>query len=78
MHISALLTPKMDAQNDISAWISGIPMITKYWFFAYFLVPLTTRLGLISPISLVLFSDAVLYKFEVTGHWGSRTIINCS
>lgn len=40
-------------------------MITKYWFFSYFLVPLTTRLGLISPINLLLFSDAVLYKFEV-------------
>lgn len=55
----------MDAQNDLSAWISSIPMITKYWFFSYFLVPLTTRLGLISPINLLLFSDAVFYKFEV-------------
>lgn len=56
---------KMDAQNDISTWISSIPLITKWWFFSYFLVPLTTRLGLISPMNLLLFSEAVIYKFEV-------------
>jgi hypothetical protein len=54
----------MDAQNDISNWISSIPKVTKFWFFAYFLVPLTTRLGLISPISLILTGDA-LFKFQV-------------
>lgn len=55
----------MDAQNDISAWVSSIPKITKYWFFSFFLVPLTTRLGLISPFSLLLFSDAVFYNFQI-------------
>ena len=55
----------MDAQNDLSAWISSIPKVTKYWFFSFFLLPLTTRLGLISPFSLLLYSEAVIYKFQV-------------
>lgn len=55
----------MDAQNDLSAWISSIPKVTKWWFFSFFLLPLTTRLGLISPMNLLLFSELVFTRFEV-------------
>jgi len=57
----------MDAQNDISNWIASIPKITRWWFFAFFLIPLATRLGLISPVYLVLFSDQVFSGFQVSG-----------
>ncbi len=56
---------KMDAQNDLSTWIAGIPKVTKWWFFSFFIVPVTTRLGLISPMTLLLFSESVFYRFEV-------------
>ena len=55
----------MDAQNDLTTWIAGIPMVTKWWFFSFFAVPVSTRLGLISPLSLILLSDSVFYGFEV-------------
>ena len=57
---------KMDAQNDLTAWIASIPKVTKWWFFAFFAVPLTTRLGLIAPTSLVLYTELVLKRFEVS------------
>ena len=56
----------MDAQNDLSNWIAGIPKITKWWFFSFFVVPVTTRLGLISPIYLLLLPESVIYRFEAS------------
>ena len=56
----------MDPQNDISNWISGIPKITRYWFFAFFAIPLSTRLGLINPMYLVLMPEPLFYKFQVS------------
>ena len=55
----------MDPQNDISNWISGIPKITRYWFFAFFAIPLSTRLGLINPMYLILQAEPLFYKFQV-------------
>ena len=55
----------MDAQNDITAWISSIPKVTKYWFFSFFALPLTTRLGIISPFHLILSSELVFSHFQV-------------
>ena len=60
----------MDAQNDISNWIASIPKITRWWFFAFFLIPLATRLGLVSPIHLVLFSEQVFSGFQVSEKQG--------
>ena len=55
----------MDAQNDLTTWVSSIPKITRWWFFSFFIVPLTTRLGLLDPMSLVLVSEFVFSKFQV-------------
>ena len=56
----------MNAGNDLSAWVASIPLVTKWWFFSFFVVPLTTRLGLINPMNLLLFSDMVFSRFEVS------------
>ena len=56
----------MDAQNDLTNWISSIPKITRWWFFAFFIVPLTTRLGLLDPMSLVLISEPIFSGFQVS------------
>ncbi len=55
----------MDAQTDISNWVASIPKITRWWFFSFFLLPLTTRLGLLDPMTLVMFPDLALGKFQV-------------
>ena len=49
----------MDVQSDISAWVSRIPKVTRWWFFSAFFLPLTTKLGIISPMYLVLLPEAV-------------------
>ncbi|KAL5467442.1 hypothetical protein EMCRGX_G031666 [Ephydatia muelleri] len=49
----------MDAQSDISAWISRIPKVTRWWFFSSFFLPLTTKLGILSPVYLVLLPEAI-------------------
>ena len=51
--------------GDIGSWVSSIPLITRYWFFSFLVVPLTTRLGLIDPLNLVLIPDKVLGGFQV-------------
>lgn len=51
--------------GDIGNWVSGIPVVTRYWFFSFFILPLTTRLGLIDPINLVLFSNKVIGGFQI-------------
>lgn len=56
----------MDAQNDLSNWISSIPKVTRWWFFSFFAVPLVTRLGLINPMNLLLVPELVLSKFQVS------------
>lgn len=56
----------MDAQTDISNWIASIPKITRWWFFSFFIIPLTTRLGLLDPMSLVMFPDMALGRFQVS------------
>lgn len=55
----------MDPQNDISNWISSIPKITRYWFFAFFAIPLSTRLGLINPMYLVLLPEPLFFQFQI-------------
>ena len=61
--ISIVVQYKMD--GDIGNWVSGIPVVTRYWFFSFFILPLTTRLGLIDPINLVLLSNKVIGGFQV-------------
>lgn len=60
------ISKPMDAQNDISNWISSIPKITRFWFFSFFAVPLTTRLGLIDPMTLIMLPELVFSNFQVS------------
>lgn len=53
-------------EGDIGTWFRGIPLITRYWFLSFFVVPLTTRLGLIDPRNLVLFPQKVTGEFQVS------------
>lgn len=55
----------MDAQTDLSNWVASIPKITRWWFFAFFILPLTTRLGLLNPMYLVLLPEPALSGFQV-------------
>ena len=60
------ISKPMDAQNDISNWISSIPKITRFWFFSFFAVPLTTRLGLIDPMTIIMLPELVFSNFQVS------------
>lgn len=51
--------------GDIGAWISSIPKVTRYWFFSFFILPLTTRLGLINPVHLILVPEQAIRGFQV-------------
>jgi derlin-1 len=51
--------------GDIGTWISSIPKVTRYWFFSFFILPLTTRLGLINPANLVLVPNSVISGFQI-------------
>ena len=52
--------------GDIGNWVSSIPKVTRYWFFSFFILPLTTRLGLLDPNNLVLLSGKVIGGFQVS------------
>ena len=60
--------------GDIGSWVRSIPIVTRYWFFAFFALPLTTRLGLIAPINLILISERTLGGFEVSQF---RLVLKC-
>ncbi|KAG2467246.1 DERL1 protein, partial [Polypterus senegalus] len=51
--------------SDIGDWFKSIPFITRYWFAGSIIVPLIGKLGLISPVNLVLWPDNFLYKFQI-------------
>ncbi|KPP66549.1 derlin-1-like, partial [Scleropages formosus] len=43
----------------------SIPFITRYWFAGSIIVPLIGKLGLVSPVYLVLWPDYFLHKFQI-------------
>ncbi|RXM34133.1 Derlin-1, partial [Acipenser ruthenus] len=51
--------------SDIGDWFKSIPFITRYWFAGSILVPLIGKLGIISPVYLVLWPDAFINKFQI-------------
>ena len=55
----------MSASNDIGQWYKSIPPITRVWFTAAIAVPLAARLGIVSPVHLVLFIKPIVQNFQV-------------
>lgn len=51
--------------SDIGDWFKNIPFITRYWFAGSIALPLIGKLGLISPMYLVLWPEAFFHKFQV-------------
>uniref|UniRef100_A0A3B3QUC6 Derlin n=1 Tax=Paramormyrops kingsleyae TaxID=1676925 RepID=A0A3B3QUC6_9TELE len=51
--------------SDIGDWFKSIPFITRYWFAGSIVVPLIGKLGLISPVYLVLWPENFLHKFQI-------------
>uniref|UniRef100_A0A672SDG3 Derlin n=1 Tax=Sinocyclocheilus grahami TaxID=75366 RepID=A0A672SDG3_SINGR len=51
--------------SDIGDWFKNIPFITRYWFAGSIAVPLIGKLGLISPMYLVLWPEAFFHKFQI-------------
>ncbi|XP_059363849.1 derlin-1-like [Carassius carassius] len=51
--------------SDIGDWFKNIPFITRYWFAGSIAVPLIGKLGLISPVYLVLWPEAFFHKFQI-------------
>uniref|UniRef100_UPI003AAE4703 derlin-1 isoform X3 n=1 Tax=Centroberyx gerrardi TaxID=166262 RepID=UPI003AAE4703 len=51
--------------SDIGDWFKSIPFITRYWFAGSIAVPLIGKLGLISPMYLVLWPENFFHKFQL-------------
>ncbi|XP_050399051.1 derlin-1 [Patella vulgata] len=52
------------ASNDIGDWYRSIPPITKYWFTGSIILPLAGRIGLLSPMWMILHFESFIYKFQ--------------
>lgn len=53
------------AQNDLAVWYHSIPPITKYWFTADVVLPLASRMGLISGQTLILDWFSIWNRFHI-------------
>ncbi|KAI4891215.1 hypothetical protein NFI96_033049 [Prochilodus magdalenae] len=51
--------------SDLGDWFKSVPFITRYWFAGSIAVPLIGKLGLISPVYLVLWPEAFIHKFQI-------------
>ena len=54
------------ASNDIGDWYRSIPQISRYWFTGSVVLPLIGKLGLVTPMSMVLLFDKIIYEFNVS------------
>lgn len=53
------------SENDLSVWYRGIPIISKYWFTGAVILPLLSRLGVLSPWWLVLEFNLFVKNFQI-------------
>ena len=53
------------ASNDFGDWYRGIPQVSRYWFTASVVVPLIGKLGLVSPLTMILHWEMFAYHFQV-------------
>ena len=54
------------ASNDIGDWYKSIPQITRYWFTGSVVLPLMGKIGLVTPMSMVLLFEKIVYSFHVS------------
>lgn len=53
------------SSNDIGEWYKGIPQLTRYWFTAGVIVPLSARFGIVGVFNLLLDWDSLFYNFHI-------------
>lgn len=53
------------ASNDIGDWYRGIPRITRYWFTAAVVVPLTAKFNIINGMHLILDWHSLFDRFQI-------------
>ena len=50
--------------SDIGDWYRGIPQISRYWFTGSVALPLLGKVGVVTPIQMIMNLQLVLYKFH--------------
>jgi derlin-1 len=53
------------ASNDIGDWYRNIPQISRYWFTGSIILPLIGKIGLVSPMSMLLDFNLLVYSFQI-------------
>lgn len=72
---------------EIGEWFNSMPPITRYWFAGSVAIPLLSRLGLLSPFTLVLTADfaknlqlwkplTALFYYPIMGNTGLNYLMN--
>jgi len=51
--------------SEFNDWYKTIPQITRYWFTGSVAVPLIAKIGIISPMSLVLLFEQFFRRFQI-------------
>jgi len=50
--------------SDIGDWYRGIPQISRYWFTASVALPLAGKIGVVTPVQMIMNFYLVFYKFH--------------
>jgi derlin-1 len=51
--------------SDIGDWYRGIPQISRYWFTGSVVLPLAGKIGLVTPISMIMNWYLLVHKFHL-------------
>ena len=62
---SSVACAETTMDGDIGTWARSIPIVTRYWFFSFLILPLTTRLNLIYWPNLILDWTKLVSGFQV-------------
>lgn len=53
------------ASNDIGDWYRSIPQISRWWFTGSVALPLLGKLGIFSPMTMILHYYMIVNKFQI-------------
>jgi len=53
------------ASNDFGDWYRSIPQITRYWFSGSVILPLMGKIGIFSPLTMILDYYLLIYNFHI-------------
>lgn len=62
---SSVACAETTMDGDIGSWARSIPIVTRYWFFSFLILPLTTRLNLVYWPNLILDWTKLVSGFQV-------------